>query len=172
MHCDMDLMCKGEVNVMVWTPLTVKIANFVTEEHSGQKDKLGAPYILHLFRVAQHAETEDETCVALLHDWAEDVVPGWDPVRVRSYLSQLGVSHRSIDALLLLHHEKGEPYREYIMRVVSDDLAWRVKYWDVCDNSDPDRLALVEPLETRERLRNKYYWAKHFLAANRPENRK
>ena len=62
---------------MVWTPLTIKIANFVTDEHAGQKDKLGAPYILHLFRVAHPAETEDETCVALLHDWAEDVVPGW-----------------------------------------------------------------------------------------------
>lgn len=157
---------------MVWTPLTIKIANFVTDEHAGQKDKLGAPYIIHLFRVAHLAETEDETCVALLHDWAEDVVPGWEPEHVRSYLSQLGVSDHAIAAILLLRHTKGEPYKEYIQRVVSNDLAWQVKYWDICDNSDPDRLALVEPLQTRKRLRSKYYWAKHFLAANRPENRR
>lgn len=147
---------------MRWTPLTIRIANFVAEAHAGQKDKIGAPYIFHLMDVAYSAETEDGTCVALLHDWAEDVVPDWPPEKVSAKLSALGVSDKAIEAILLLRHRPNEPYSAYIGRLQHNKLAREVKYYDLCSNSDPDRLALLEE-GTRERLQKKYHLASETL---------
>jgi len=36
--------------------------------HQGQRDKAGAPYILHPLRVMLSMETETEMIVAVLHD--------------------------------------------------------------------------------------------------------
>ena len=40
--------------------------------HRGQKDKAGAPYILHPLRLMLQMETEDEMLAAVLHDVIED----------------------------------------------------------------------------------------------------
>ena len=43
-----------------------------TKAHEGQKDKAGAPYLLHIIRVMMSVEKIDEKIVALLHDVVED----------------------------------------------------------------------------------------------------
>ena len=45
---------------------------FAARLHHGQKDKAGAPYILHPLRVMLACKTEDERIVAVLHDTVED----------------------------------------------------------------------------------------------------
>ena len=45
-----------------------KALDIAYKAHWGQTDKAGAPYKLHLTRVALHCQTEDEKIVALLHD--------------------------------------------------------------------------------------------------------
>ena len=49
-----------------------KALDIAYKAHWGQTDKAGAPYKLHLTRVALHCQTEDEKIVALLHDVVED----------------------------------------------------------------------------------------------------
>ena len=40
--------------------------------HRGQKDKAGAPYVLHPFRIMLKMDTDIEKQVAVLHDVVED----------------------------------------------------------------------------------------------------
>jgi (p)ppGpp synthase/HD superfamily hydrolase len=47
-----------------------------TEGHSGEKDKGGAPFILHPLRMMLSLSTLEERIVAVLHDVCEDC-PGW-----------------------------------------------------------------------------------------------
>ncbi len=49
----------------------IKIA---VDAHMGQKDKVGAPYILHPLRVMADVEGEAEKIVAILHVVVEDSV--------------------------------------------------------------------------------------------------
>ena len=43
-----------------------------TKAHEGQRDKAGAPYLLHVLRVMMSVEKMDKKIVALLHDVVED----------------------------------------------------------------------------------------------------
>lgn len=57
---------------MLFTEKTTKAMSFANYAHADQKDKSGAPYMLHVYRVADAMDTEDETCAALFHDILED----------------------------------------------------------------------------------------------------
>ena len=148
---------------MIWTALTVEIASFVTEAHYGQTDKLGVPYIFHLMAVASPTQTEDETCVALLHDYAEDVVPHWTETQVRDQFKKLGLSSEAIEAILLLRHAKNEPYEKYIQKIKNNPLAKQIKIYDLNNNMDPERLNLLSDAETKNRLLKKYKTAMEML---------
>jgi (p)ppGpp synthase/HD superfamily hydrolase len=52
--------------------LLEKAIAIAVEAHRGQKDKSGAPCILHPLRVMTRVTTEDEQIVAILHDVVED----------------------------------------------------------------------------------------------------
>lgn len=57
---------------MIYTVLTNKALRIAYEAHQGQVDKAGLPYIFHPFHLAEQMTDEISTCVALLHDVAED----------------------------------------------------------------------------------------------------
>jgi len=98
------------------------------------KDKGGNPYILHCLRVMNQMDTEEEKIVAILHDTIEDGV-----CTIESLFKE-GFSVRVVNALMLLTHEKGKPYDEYIKAIATDPIATKVKKADLKDNSDITRL--------------------------------
>jgi len=105
--------------------------------HSGQVDKCGEPYILHLLRVMiglGPSASEEDRCVAVLHDILEDT---------RVTLTELEDAKFPDDVVLAvdLLTRNGEPYRQYLERLAKDPMARRVKLCDLRDNLDPQRIA-------------------------------
>ncbi|BAI61656.1 conserved hypothetical protein [Methanocella paludicola SANAE] len=101
--------------------------------HAGQKDKAGAPYILHPLRVMFQVESLTEKVVAILHDVVEDT-----PIDL-PMLEKLGYPKEVTDALALLTKRRGEPYEAFIERVKTNTVATRVKLADLNDNLDVRR---------------------------------
>ena len=119
---------------MLYTPLTMRAMRFCFDAHRGQVDKGGVPYANHPLHLAEHMQSEDETCVALLHDVMEDCGKTPDDLRA------IGVSERAIEALLLLMHKKDVPYLAYVRNLMDDDIARKVKGADLRHNSELARL--------------------------------
>ncbi len=104
------------------------------EVHRDQRDKYGAPYILHPLRVMAQVNTVTEKMVALLHDVLED-----SDMRPED-LAQAGYPPDVVQAVTQLTKRPGEAYDEYIQRVRLHPLARRVKLADLHDNMDVRRL--------------------------------
>ena len=132
--------------------LVLKCQTLVTRLFKDKKDKEGKPYIGHLLRVSNRCETTEEKSAALLHDTLEDI-EGMTP----GILLYLNIPKNIIDIVLLVTKTKEIPYEEEINKIISSGNieAIRVKYSDMLDNSDPERLARLEE-ETRTRLSKKY----------------
>jgi (p)ppGpp synthase/HD superfamily hydrolase len=130
------------------------------EMHIGQTDKAGQPYILHLLRVmlAVQAYGEKYMIVGVLHDLAEDTDFSVEYVGLYGFIDEV------VEAIDAITKRKDEPYEEYLTRVKLNLIAIRVKRADLKDNLNEDRLALL-PIETRQRLREKYWKALDALSA-------
>lgn len=126
------------------------------QAHEGQTDKSGKPYIKHPFRVAARFTHPTYKCVALLHDVLEDSSYTPDDLRVA------GISDEVVEAVVALTHLKHEQRNDYYERIKKNSLALAVKLADIEDNTDPERLALLDQ-ETRTRLEKKYAEAKRKL---------
>jgi len=124
----------------------------VTKLFEGRTDKEGKPYIGHLLRVANRLSNTEERCAALLHDTLEDI-EGMTP----EILLSLNIPQNIIDMVLLVTKTKGVPYEEEIEKIIAsgNDGALRIKYSDMLDNTNPERLARLD-VETQIRLTNKY----------------
>jgi (p)ppGpp synthase/HD superfamily hydrolase len=105
------------------------------EAHRGQKDKAGAPYILHPLRVMLSFDTETEMIVAVLHDVIED--SSWTASRLRAE----GFSEEIVEAVECVTTVEGEPYEDFVDRAKSNPIARRVKIADLEDNMDVRRIA-------------------------------
>ncbi|MBI4858665.1 MAG: GTP pyrophosphokinase [Candidatus Riflebacteria bacterium] len=116
--------------------------------HKGQKDKVGAPYILHPLRLMCRVEGEDEQIAAVLHDVLEDT-----PVRMED-LEKAGFPAAALEALERLTRRQSESYEQFIDRVMGNPVAIRVKMADLEDNLNVQRLPEVRERD-RERL-NRY----------------
>lgn len=120
--------------------------------HTHQTDKAGKPYIDHPAAVARmvagHGETTE--AVAWLHDVVEDTTVTLDDLASQFPAEVVA----AVDAIT---HCPGEPrtLAGYYGRVRSNPTARVVKLADIRHNSDPARLAELEP-ETRARLEEKY----------------
>ena len=134
---------------MIYTEMTQKAINLAFAAHGTTPGKDGIPYVAHPLHVAEGAETEEETIVALLHDVAEDTDVTLDQIRA------VGFSDSVMEALALLTHDKSEPYLEYVSRVRENELARKVKILDMRHNMDMTRLAGL-PEADRQRLESKY----------------
>jgi (p)ppGpp synthase/HD superfamily hydrolase len=118
--------------------------------HAGQRDKAGAPYILHPLRVMLKMTTEEERITAVLHDLIEDT--DWTIER----LAQEGFHRKILDAVDCLTKREGEGYEAFIRRVRLNPLAVRVKIADLEDNMDITRLKKVTAADEKriEKYRN------------------
>ena len=116
------------------------------EAHRGQKDKSGAPYILHPLRVMDRVETDAQKIVAVLHDVVEDTK--W----TFADLKREGFSDEVLNALDCVTKREAEPYEDFVSRSASNPLATRVKLADLEDNMDLRRLPAVTEKDA-ERLK-------------------
>ncbi|MGV4464847.1 phosphohydrolase [Ornithobacterium rhinotracheale] len=132
-----------------------KAIQIAVKSHANQKDKAGAPYVLHLIRVMQKGETEEEQICGILHDLVEDT--DWTFQR----LDKEGFSNEIIEALKCVTKKENESYDDFIERISKNKLAARVKINDLEDNLDIKRLKSLS-LEDLERI-NKYLSAYNLL---------
>lgn len=122
--------------------------------HEGQTDKGGAPYILHPLRVMLKMTDEPSRIAAALHDTVEDCGLELSLIRHR-----FGADVASaVDAL---SRREGESYDDFIDRCAADDIARRVKLYDLEDNMDMARLGREPTIEDTRR------WWKYGQALDR-----
>lgn len=136
-----------------------KAIQIATQAHKGQKDKAGAPYILHLLRVMQKGTTEEEKICGILHDLIEDTEWTFED------LQKEGFSDNILQALQHITKQPGERYAHFIERVSRHPLSIKVKLNDLEDNLNITRLSKITPEDT-DRL-NQYLQAYHKLSAQK-----
>lgn len=140
---------------MIYTILTQKAMKMCYEAHQGQFDKGGVPYVFHPMHIAEQMDTEEEICVALLHDVLEDTNYTVEDI------CALGFPDSVIEAINCITRPKGMDYIEYIKQVKKNNIATKVKLADIENNSDEQRLSLC--ISDVEKLRKRYKLAKKEL---------
>lgn len=135
--------------------------DFIKEAHAGAFDKTGFPYWEHPYRVMQHLgakATNEERKAALLHDVVEDTHYTIGDLVNMGYVPQV------VEVVKLLTIDKSlkMPYIYHIAKIANSGniSAIKIKISDIMDNTDPDRLILVED---SERLLLKYRGALRVL---------
>ncbi len=103
---------------------------FAAKDHKGQTDLDGKPVILHPLQVGLKGENKEEIITGFLHDVVEDTNQTFEDIK------KIGVSENVMYALKLLTKEKGQPYQEYLERIVKsgNELALKVKRNDLLCN--------------------------------------
>ena len=119
---------------MIYTPKTKAALELCFRAHRDQRDKSGMPYVFHPFHLAEQMDSEDEVCVALLHDVMEDTTLTADDIRAP------GMDEPVVEALLLMCHQPEVPYLDYVAALAHNPLARKVKAADLRHNSDLSRL--------------------------------
>jgi (p)ppGpp synthase/HD superfamily hydrolase len=109
------------------------------QAHLGQRDKAGAPYILHPLRMMMRMESEPAMIAAVLHDVVED--SEWTLEQLRGE----GFSEDVLQAVDCLTSREGETYDEFIARVRASAIARRVKIADLEDNMNVKRIGEITP---------------------------
>jgi (p)ppGpp synthase/HD superfamily hydrolase len=125
--------------------------------HKGQKDKAGAPYLLHPLRMMLRMGSEAAMMAAVLHDVVEDT--DWTLERLR----EAGFAEEVLEAVDCLTHREGESYEEFVGRVRANPLARQVKVADLEDNMNVRRIGRLGPKDL-ERL-EKYHKAWRVLTS-------
>lgn len=101
--------------------------------HSGQFDRTGNPFALHVIRVSMKQQSLVGQIVGLLHDAIEKGGARADKI-CEQFGSEVG------EAVQLLTHIKPMPYMEYIKALSKNRLASMVKLSDIEDNADVRRM--------------------------------
>lgn len=113
-----------------------KAKTIAEKAHKDQTDKNNKPYIEHIYRVADRLEYLEDKIVALLHDTIEDTAITEEDLRKE-------FPEFIVEAVKALSRNKSqETYREYIRRVILNDIASKVKTADLRDNYERE---LTEP---------------------------
>ena len=123
-----------------------------TKAHSGQVDKAGQVYILHLLRVMFAVEGETPRMVAMLHDVVEDSEYSFDDLR------EMGYSDEVLSALDCLTRQKQETYMEFVQRAKTNPIARQVKIADIEDNMDVRRLTEITDKDVERLHRYRQAW--------------
>ena len=126
--------------------------------HGQQKDKDGQPYVTHLDAVALNTVRLfgfDETLikVAYLHDTIEDTSC------TMKHVADEGFDPDTRVALFHITKGKNERNPDYIKRVLTNEIASKVKLADITHNTEEARLATLSE-DTQARLLAKYLPAK------------
>lgn len=114
-----------------------KMIALVATKFENRMDKSGKAYFLHCMRVMNQMSQSDEElmCIALGHDLVEDC-----PELNQKVLYEMGFSMRIVETILVLTHDKGVDYMDYIKKISHFPDAVTVKLADLRDNSDITRL--------------------------------
>jgi (p)ppGpp synthase/HD superfamily hydrolase len=132
--------------------------------HYGQRDKAGAPYILHPLRLMFRQNSEAARIVAVLHDVVEDT-----PVTLEQ-LRDSGFAEEVVEAVDCLTHDPRDSYDEYIAKIKGNPIARIVKLADLEDNMRLERLS--DPAEKDwERLRRYHRVWKELSVVRSPDGR-
>lgn len=107
--------------------------------HSGQVDRLGAPYILHPLRVMLRLEDPLVQVAAVLHDVVEDTSLSLEN------LAEAGFPEQVIEAVDAMTRRPGEEYFAYVARAGRHPHARRIKIADLMDNIE--RTLLLPPTQ-------------------------
>jgi|GEM_PF-163926 len=118
-----------------FSPIETAIAVAVGA-HKGQKDKAGAPYILHPLRLMFQMETEEEMIVAVLHDVIED-----GGLSVKYLTDTRGFDRRVAEGVESVTRRDGESYEDFVVRAGLHPLGSKIKYADILDNMNLTRIA-------------------------------
>lgn len=108
--------------------------SIAAQAHKGQKDKAGAPYLLHPLRMMLRMKSEAAMMAAVLHDVVED--SGWTLEQLR----EEGFPGEVLEAVDCLTHRDGESYQEFVGRVQTNPIARQVKIADLEDNMNIQRI--------------------------------
>ena len=147
-------------------PIADAAQRIAFQAHQGQLDKAGAPYIEHPARVAARLATRGYTDEIVAAGWLHDVLEDTD--WTAACLSAAGMpvdTIRLVQAMTRIPGQRGEDY--YAGLVAAGQYAVAVKVADIDDNTDPARVALLEP-ELRDRLAVKYAKARRLLGVALP----
>lgn len=125
--------------------------------HQDQRDKAGAPYILHPIRLMMRGQTINEQIVAMLHDIVEDSDWTLDQLAAEGFPAEI------ITALDCLTRRPEETYDQFLDRVLTNALATRVKCYDLEDNMTLTRL---ENLSEKDLQRLQRYHQAHQRVMN------
>lgn len=119
-----------------------KALKLAIEAHDGQEDRNGQPYIGHVMRVCYAGHTLAEKIVGALHDVVEDT--HW----TIEDLKNEGFSPEIIDGVIAItHDDENESYEDYLLRILRNPVALRVKLNDLTDNMDIRRLDRLSELD-------------------------
>jgi len=146
---------------MTTHPTVAGTRAYVAAKHAGQVDKAGRPYIEHVMAVAAMNDNlgPDAVMAGLLHDIVEDTDVTLDDLR------EMGYSDRIVSAVDSVTRREGEPYFDMVRRAAADPLGCLVKLADNAHNSDPRRLADLDPGQA-EWFRSKYAKTREILNAS------
>ena len=125
--------------------------------HKGQKEKSGAPYILHPFRVMLSLKSDEDRIVGVLHDVVEDTPWTFGQLREEDF------SEEVLAALDTVTIRENEDYPDFISRSAGNAIGRRVKIADLRDNMNLSRIP--EPTEKDLRRIEKYRQAMTQLEA-------
>ena len=114
-----------------------RAVQIAAEAHAGQKDKSGAPYLLHPLRMMLRMHSDTAMMAAILHDVVEDSDWTLDGLRAEGFPEEV------VAAVDSLTHREGESYEAFVNRVRVNALARQVKLADLEDNMNLKRLSEV-----------------------------
>lgn len=115
--------------------LLARAVAIAEQQHAGQVDKAGRPYIEHPRRVMRAMATDAERIVAILHDVVED-----GDVTL-AQLADEGFPQYLLDALDSVTRRPDETYEAFVARAAANPIGRRVKVADLQDNADLSRIA-------------------------------
>jgi (p)ppGpp synthase/HD superfamily hydrolase len=114
-----------------------RAVRIAAEAHEGQKDKSGAPYLLHPLRMMLRMQSDVARMAAILHDVVEDSDWTLDGLRAEGFSAEV------VEAVDCLTHREDESYEAFVKRVKGNALARQVKLADLEDNMNLKRLSEV-----------------------------
>ena len=107
-------------------------------------DKGGKPYIGHLKRVSDKLKKKDTKVAGLLHDILEDI-----EYISEDTLKELNFNDKIIKMIKIVTRKKVGSYHQFITDIIETNNieAIKLKYSDMKDNADPERLSRLNPVQ-------------------------
>jgi (p)ppGpp synthase/HD superfamily hydrolase len=128
--------------------------------HHGQVDKAGNPYIGHPERVAWYLRERGERESVVAAGWLHDVLEDTDLTREDLYAA--GIPWTTISIVETVTRRSDLTNEDYYTGIYQSLDARRVKEADIADNTNPERLAMLDDA-TVARLTRKYAKASRMI---------